>query len=92
MSRSPSSGCPSLGQMAGGQLPISCGRGCVVVGSGPLACVPHLAMPAAGSQEVAPGGGSSQRCEVCLGISALPLPVARPWGGWQEPAACFFWA
>ena len=33
-------------------------------------------------------GGSPGRGERCLGLGALPLPAARPWGRWPGPVAC----
>ena len=45
-----------------------------------LACpVGHCAPR--GWREGARGGGTSRRCEGRLGLGALPLPAARPWGG-----------
>ena len=92
--RSPSPGCPSLGQAVGVSCPHAVGAGVRVwgPGTGPLACLPCWALRAAGVAGGCPGGGSSRRCEGRLGLGALPLPVARPWGRQPGPIARVSWA
>ena len=68
-----------------------------VCGCGDPALALWLACPAGrcvprGWREVARGGGSSRRCEGRLGLGALPLPVARPWGRQPGPIARVSWA
>ena len=80
--RSPSPGCPSLGQAVGVRCPhvVRAGARAWGPGTGPLACMPCWTLRAVEPARGCPGGGSSGRGEGRLASGAQPPPAARPLG------------